>query len=152
MEEDFFIAGLDGIRENVLGSGVAEDKELCLPFYTGGVDWTNVVVIDEGSYMPGAVGRGVFVCGREGDGWRGGVRGGVCLRRGGFFFLYVGVVAVAFGKDAGQTGFPVEDAADVVRCDLGVAQCGGDGLGHDVFWRVAHSFVEAHDAANGAAR
>ena len=99
VEEDVFIAGLDGLGENVFGFGVAEDEELCVPFYTGGVDWTDVVVIDERSYRPGVVGRGVFVWGRKGGGWRGGVRGGFCLRRGGFSFPYVGVVAVAFGED-----------------------------------------------------
>ncbi len=81
--------------------GCAENEELCVPFYTGGVDWADVIVIDERSNRPGAVGWGVFVCGWKWGGWRGGVRGGFCLRRGGFSFPYVGVVAVAFGKDAG---------------------------------------------------
>ena len=101
VEEDVFVAGLDGIGENVFRSGVAEDEELCVPFYTGGVDWTDVVVIDEGSYRPGAVGRGVLVCGRRGCGCCGCVRGGICLCRGGFSFPDVGVVAVAFGEDTG---------------------------------------------------
>ena len=101
VEKDVFVAGLDGIGEDIFRSGIAEDEELCVPFYTGGVDRTDVVVIDERSYRPGAVGQGVFVCGRRGCGCCGCVRGGICLCRGGFSFPYVGVVAVAFGEDTG---------------------------------------------------
>ena len=71
-------------------------------------------------------------------------------RCGGFGLPYVGTVAVSFSEYANEAGFSVEDTADVVRCHLGVTPSGRDCLDHDVFWRVAHFLVEAHDASDGA--
>ena len=69
----------------------------------------------------------------------------------GFGLPYVGTVAVSFGEDANEAGFSVEDTADVVGCHLSVTPSGRNCLGHDVFWRVAHFLVNAHDVSDGAA-
>ena len=32
VEEDFLVASFDGVREDILGSGIAKDEKLCIPF------------------------------------------------------------------------------------------------------------------------
>jgi hypothetical protein len=46
VEESVFVAGLDGVAEEVFTAGVAERDELLVPFYAFWVDGANVVVAD----------------------------------------------------------------------------------------------------------
>jgi hypothetical protein len=46
VEESVFIAGLDGVAEEVFTAGIAERDELLVPFYAFLVDGANVVVAD----------------------------------------------------------------------------------------------------------
>ena len=68
VDEDVLVASFDGVREDILGSGITKDEKLCIPFfYAGGADGAYVIVVDEGSNWPGVIGFVVLV-GRSGGG------------------------------------------------------------------------------------
>ena len=80
IEESVFVAGLDGVAEEVFTAGVSERDKLFVPFYALWVDGFNVVVADAFADRPlvilawaGGVGlldvilRGVVVVGINGS-------------------------------------------------------------------------------------
>ena len=52
VEESVFIAGLDGLAEEVFTAGVSERDKLLVPFYALWVDGANVVVADAFADVP----------------------------------------------------------------------------------------------------